>query len=343
MSTTDLSTFSNYLNNGEIYKTYPAACVPDKLKTPAAKKAKLLKFEEIDINHYDPETRMVGFRTTKDRVRQLIKALNIIPEAELEAKENTNMVVQSAINSNDMSVAKLDSNSKPSYPQGQNVKESHEYSCESFESMLKIATNDLENQVTIAIEKICVQHTHSLNEHLTSVNDTMRTQNDICVQIKDLLLKSEASSGQQKFSKSQDLSGKLNITEKENAELKFALQQLRYESLTEIESLKSVINVLKGSMMVIENSSSVVLESRTPMQVWSVEYKQEINKLKHSRLMYGNSKPISTRKMKLFTHSNNTIIMRFATKKMKIGHKFNLKSLTLLKQRLLRTNLKSYL
>ncbi|CAC5360012.1 unnamed protein product [Mytilus coruscus] len=171
------------------------------------------------------------------------------------------MVVQSAINTNDMNVAKLDSNSKPSYPQGKNVKESHKYYRESFESMLKTATKDLENQVTIEIEKLYVQHTHSLNEHLTSVNDTMRTQNDTCVQIKDLLLKSEASSCQQKFSKSQDLSGKLNITEKENAELKFTLQQLRYESLTEIESLKSVINVLKGSMMDIENSSSVVVES----------------------------------------------------------------------------------
>ncbi|CAG2229763.1 unnamed protein product [Mytilus edulis] len=466
MSTTDLSKFSNYLNNGEIYKTYPAACVPDKLKTPAAKKAKLLKFEEIDVDYYEPDARMVGYRTTQDRVRLWIKALNvyvfeylgdhpenkdkyqidwthdpvkwtpsnlksiaidvttkvdkhnplmykltlflktgtlqvqghyyktfasqhflvlrdivhhivsqqlqdnndtmqkvstdicasdnidtitinhdsddetdhktllghntidvnsniidlkqIIPEAKPEAKENTNMVVQSAINTNDMNVSKLDSNSKPSYPQGKNVKESHEYSRESFESMLKTATNDLENQVTIAIEKLYIQHTHSLNEHLTSVNDTMRTQNDTCVQFKDLLLKSDASS------------------EKENTELKFTLQQLRYESLTEIESLKSVINVLKGSMLDIENSNSVVVESlrnSNASMVSRIQARdQQIEALEAD---VRNSKLISTRKMKLYTHSNNTTIMKFATSKMKIGNKFNLKSPTPLKQRLL--------
>ncbi|CAG2216895.1 unnamed protein product [Mytilus edulis] len=329
MSTTDLSTFSNYLNNGEIYKTYPAACVPDKLKTPAAKKAKLLKFEEIDVDYYEPEARMylgdhpenkdkyqidwthdpvkwtpsnlksiaIDVTTKEDKHNPLMYKLTlflktgtlqvqghyyktfasqhfsvlrdivhhivsqqlqdnhdtmqkvstdmcasdnidtitinhesddetdpktllghnnidvnsniidlkqIIPEAKPEAKENTNIVVQSAINTNDtnmMNVAKLDSNSKTSYPQGKNVKESHEYSCESFESMLKTATNDLENQVTIAIEKLYIQHAHSLNEHLTAVNDTMRTQNDTYVQIKDLLLKSDASSTQQVFPK----------------------------------------------------------------------------------------------------------------------------------------------
>lgn len=74
MSTID---FTAYLTNNDIYNTYPAACVPDKLRAPTAKKAKSLRIESFDIQYYEPEARMVAYRTTQTRVRHWIKALNV--------------------------------------------------------------------------------------------------------------------------------------------------------------------------------------------------------------------------------------------------------------------------
>lgn len=55
MSTIDLSKFTAYLTNNDIYNTYPAACVPDKLRAPTAKKAKSLRIESFDIQYYEPK------------------------------------------------------------------------------------------------------------------------------------------------------------------------------------------------------------------------------------------------------------------------------------------------
>jgi hypothetical protein len=43
MLLTELSKLEVYLNNNDIFETYPPECVPAKLKQPQGKKAKLFK------------------------------------------------------------------------------------------------------------------------------------------------------------------------------------------------------------------------------------------------------------------------------------------------------------
>ena len=57
------------------------------------------------------------------------------------------------------------------------------------------------------------------------------------------------------------LTGQLNLLDKEKAKLKVELQQLRYSSQIEIESLKYVIKVLKSNISEIQNLNSAVVES----------------------------------------------------------------------------------
>jgi hypothetical protein len=57
------------------------------------------------------------------------------------------------------------------------------------------------------------------------------------------------------------LTGELNLLDKENAKMKVELQQLRYSSQIEIESVKSVIKVLKYNISEIQSSNSSVVES----------------------------------------------------------------------------------
>jgi hypothetical protein len=87
------------------------------------------------------------------------------------------------------------------------------------------------------------QHTNMLSDCLTSAKDTILSQNKICSQVKELIEK-EVSSCQLEHPKCQELTmltGKLNLLDKEYAKLKDELQQLRYSSQIEIESLKSLI------------------------------------------------------------------------------------------------------
>ena len=87
------------------------------------------------------------------------------------------------------------------------------------------------------------QHTNMLSDCLTSAKDTILSQNKICSQVKELLEK-EVSSCQHEHPKSQELTmltGRLNLLDTEYGKLKVELQQLRYSSQIEIESLKSVI------------------------------------------------------------------------------------------------------
>ena len=87
------------------------------------------------------------------------------------------------------------------------------------------------------------QHTNMLSDCLTSAKDTILSQNKICSQVKELIEK-EVSSCQLEHPKCQELTmltGTLNLLDKEYAKLKDELQQLRYSSQIEIESLKSLI------------------------------------------------------------------------------------------------------
>ena len=108
---------------------------------------------------------------------------------------------------------------------------------------MKATTNDLENHITTAIQTMYGQHTNMLSDCLTSAKDTILSQNKICSQVKELIEK-EVSSCQLEHPKCQELTmltGTLNLLDKEYAKLKDELQQLRYSSHIEIESLKSLI------------------------------------------------------------------------------------------------------
>ena len=148
------------------------------------------------------------------------------------------------------------------YQQG-NTKELPDCYEENFETVLKATTNDLENLITTAIQTMYGQHTNILSDCLISAKDTTLSQNNTCSQIKELLEK-DVSSGQLEHLKSQELTmltGELNLLDKENAKMKVELQQLRYSSQTEIESVKSVIKVLKYNISEIQSSNSAVVES----------------------------------------------------------------------------------
>ena len=130
---------------------------------------------------------------------------------------------------------------------------------------MKATTNDLENHITTAIQTIYGQHTNILSDCLISAKDTTLSQNNICSQVKELLEK-DVSSGQLEHLKSQELTmltGELNLLDKENTKMKVELQQLRYSSQIEIESVKSVIKVLKYNISETQSSNSSVVESHS--------------------------------------------------------------------------------
>lgn len=78
MASIDVTKFEQYIKCNDIYDTYPDTCLPaEKLKTPAGAKSKKLLHESFDHNLYEPEARMVAFKTTRNRIRHWIKTLNI--------------------------------------------------------------------------------------------------------------------------------------------------------------------------------------------------------------------------------------------------------------------------
>lgn len=59
----------------EVEKRYPVGCLPQSLTTPSTNKAKRCLFEKIDITVYEPEAKMVAFRTKHNRIQPWLKAL----------------------------------------------------------------------------------------------------------------------------------------------------------------------------------------------------------------------------------------------------------------------------
>lgn len=59
----------------EVEKRYPVGCLPQSLTTPSTDKAKRCLFEKIDITVYEPEAKMVAFRTKHNRIQPWLKAL----------------------------------------------------------------------------------------------------------------------------------------------------------------------------------------------------------------------------------------------------------------------------
>ena len=69
------SEIKTYLQSGKIDREYPTDCLPAKLQTPTTKKSKMCQFEKLDMNLYEKDARMVGFRTTECRILPWLKAL----------------------------------------------------------------------------------------------------------------------------------------------------------------------------------------------------------------------------------------------------------------------------
>ncbi|CAC5382666.1 unnamed protein product [Mytilus coruscus] len=68
---------SNDFNLDSIFSEYSHECIPTKLKTPAGDKAKLAKYESIDINLYEDKANMVAFHMKVDQILLWIKTLHI--------------------------------------------------------------------------------------------------------------------------------------------------------------------------------------------------------------------------------------------------------------------------
>lgn len=58
-------------------KSYPAHCLPSRLKKHNGK-AKKCGFEDINLNLYEPEAKMVAFHTSHQRLLSWIKAMEIL-------------------------------------------------------------------------------------------------------------------------------------------------------------------------------------------------------------------------------------------------------------------------
>lgn len=70
----DISTFD--LGMKKTYEDYPKKFIPTKLN-PRTGKAKNCQFENLDMNLYNSEARLVAFYTTVDRIYPWIKALSV--------------------------------------------------------------------------------------------------------------------------------------------------------------------------------------------------------------------------------------------------------------------------
>ena len=65
----------NY-NMEKLNNDYPMSCLPKTLNKRTGKAKKCL-YEDIDLNLYEKEARMITFHTTADRIRLWIKALDL--------------------------------------------------------------------------------------------------------------------------------------------------------------------------------------------------------------------------------------------------------------------------
>ena len=70
--------------------SYPSDCLPTSLN-PKTGKAKKCRFEEIDLELYEPEARMVAFHTSLERIRLWIKALDVLYYDILGQKSDINV------------------------------------------------------------------------------------------------------------------------------------------------------------------------------------------------------------------------------------------------------------
>lgn len=60
----------------KILADYPTHCLPNRLNKRTGKARKCL-FDELDINLYDTEAKMVAFHTSVERIHYWIKALEL--------------------------------------------------------------------------------------------------------------------------------------------------------------------------------------------------------------------------------------------------------------------------
>lgn len=75
------------LSMDKTLKSYPAQCLPARLKKRNGK-AKKCGFEDINLNLYEPEAEMVPFHTSHQRLLSWIKAMEILYYDDLGKQED---------------------------------------------------------------------------------------------------------------------------------------------------------------------------------------------------------------------------------------------------------------